>query len=234
VIAVPLLLGSLLVISRCGADPLGSAPRSSASPTVLASASPSPSPTVAPSPSVAARFRLTISVESAQYGKVISVPAGISCPGTCSATFAAGTVVSLQGVSTSPPPGYDMVWLDWTERCPGVGTTCEATMTSDQRFHAHFKLRPNSFQLTVLWSDGGVGRVTTTSQSISCGPTCITIQGAVGETVTLTVEVAGGGARFMGWSGGCTGSAPTCVITIPDSNVSVTANIQIPPPIPPP
>ncbi len=62
----------------------------------------------------AAPVRLTAAV--AGKGRVVSTPAGISCPRRCSATFAAGTNVRLRAVSSA---GYR--FAGWTGACRGTG-----------------------------------------------------------------------------------------------------------------
>jgi Divergent InlB B-repeat domain len=62
----------------------------------------------------AAPVRLTVAV--AGKGRVVSTPAGISCPRRCSATFAAGTNVRLRALSSA---GYR--FAGWTGACRGTG-----------------------------------------------------------------------------------------------------------------
>jgi hypothetical protein len=109
-----------------------------------------------------------------------------------------------------PPSGYDMTWMDWVEPCPGEGTTCETTVTSNQTFHATFRLRPSSFALQVTIV--GVGGIVTSSPSgIECGSTCLASFSA--GDVTLTA-VATEGYIFAGWSGGgCIGTG-SCTVSL--------------------
>lgn len=58
-------------------------------------------------------FRLAVSV--AGKGKVVSTPAGIACPGRCSATYTGGTTVRLR---TVPAKGYR--FAGWTGACRGT------------------------------------------------------------------------------------------------------------------
>ena len=181
-------------------------PSSEVSPSPEASESASPSPTASP----VEKFRLTVVITGAENGRLISIPAGINCPTKCSALFPAGTFVKMIPQAAEPPAGYDMTWMDWVEACPGEGTTCETTVTSNQTFHATFRLRPSSFalQVTIL---GAGGIVTSSPSGIECGSTCLASFSA--GDVTLTA-VAAEGYIFAGWSGGgCVGTG-SCTVSL--------------------
>jgi phospholipase C len=55
-------------------------------------------------------------------GRVISTPAGIDCPGRCTASFPAGTTVVL---TPAPEPG--ITFAGWSGPCTGMGT-CKLTL----------------------------------------------------------------------------------------------------------
>ena len=69
-------------------------------------------------------------------GTVTSSPAGINCPGTCSAPFSQGTTVSL---SETPASGWN--FLEWDGACMGNGG-CSVTMNANENVMATF------------WTDG--------------------------------------------------------------------------------
>jgi hypothetical protein len=81
---------------------------------------------------------------------------------------------------------------------------------------------PN-YPLTVTKAGTGQGTVTA-PPSLNCGPTCQTGY-ASGNVVTLTATQAAGSA-FASWSGGCTGTATTCQVTM-SSAKTVTATFNI-------
>ena len=58
----------------------------------------------------------------------------------------------------------------------------------------------------------GPGTVTSSPDGISCGTKCLA-SFARGSTVTLTAEPAIG-AIFLGWTGACSGSSRTCLVTM--------------------
>jgi hypothetical protein len=69
----------------------------------------------AAAPAVAAA-PATLAVVVVGSGGVVSKPAGIACPGTCTATFAAGTSVLL-----TPEPKSGSKFLRWGGSCTGTG-----------------------------------------------------------------------------------------------------------------
>ncbi|MFO0576442.1 MAG: FG-GAP-like repeat-containing protein [Polyangia bacterium] len=87
---------------------------------------------------------------------------------------------------------------------------------------------PATAQLTVS-SDNSLGRVTSDPAGIDCGTTCSTAV-PPGASVTLTAAPLGGtNATFLGWSGPCSGTQPTCTLTVNEST-TVTANWMRPTP----
>ncbi len=75
--------------------------------------------------------------------------------------------------------------------------------------------------LTVTRTGTGAGTVTSSPAGISCGQTCSAGFDA-GTTVTLTASAASG-SSFAEWSGACSGTSPTCTVTL-DAAKSVTAS----------
>ncbi|HTH66158.1 MAG TPA: hypothetical protein VL563_15860 [Gemmatimonadales bacterium] len=69
---------------------------------------------------------------------------------------------------------------------------------------------PAAYALSV--TKQGPGTVTSSPGGISCGATCSATYGA-GQQVRLTAT-PNNGARFYGWSGGCSGTALACTLTI--------------------
>jgi hypothetical protein len=75
---------------------------------------------------------------------------------------------------------------------------------------------------------GGNGTVTGTPNGefktfINCGSSC-SAKFQQGTAVTLTATPAAG-VNFTGWSGACSGLAPTCTVTI-NSDTKVQANFK--------
>ena len=225
-IACAALLIAVLLAPRSTPPIANTSPTPSES--ARASESPASSESASPSASTLEKYRLTVVMTGAENGNLISIPAGINCPTKCSALFPAGTFVKLIPQAGPPPAGYDMTWMDWVEPCPGEGTTCETTMSSNQTFHATFRLRPSSFGLHInLVGTAGIGGIVTSAPSgINCGATCSALFSA--GDVTLTA-VAAYGYEFLGWSGACTGTG-ACTVSLGAATdvppVEVTARFE--------
>ncbi|WP_240099081.1 InlB B-repeat-containing protein [Thermomonas flagellata] len=185
--ALPRLLPALLLLllSACGGGGGGSGSGSQPTP-------PPPTPT---------RHALNVSLSGS--GKVTSSPAGIDCGSTCSATFDAGTQVTL---TASPASGQ--TFTGWSGDCSGSATACTVAMTQARSVGAAFA--PARYALNVSLS--GSGKVTSSPAGIDCGSACSASFDA-GTSVTLTATPASGQV-FTGWSGDCSGSAPSCAVNM--------------------
>ncbi len=81
-------------------------------------------------------------------------------------------------------------------------------------------------RLSVTRDGLGVGSVTSAPVGINCGATCGAYF-AIGSSVTLTATAAAGSV-LTGWSGGCSGTSSTCVVTL-NAATSVTATFTVTP-----
>gem|GEM_PF-971538 len=133
---------------------------------------------------------LTVGKSGAGSGTVTSVPAGISCGASCSATFAPGTVVTLTAAANA---GSSFAgWSGDADCSDGV-----VTMNADKACVATFALQ--SYTLTVSKAGGGSGTVTSSPPGISCGAVCAASY-AENTSVALTASPEPG-SWFAGWSG---------------------------------
>lgn len=92
-----------------------------------------PPPPPPPPPPPASTHALTVTLVGAGTGTVTSTPAGISCPQTCTATFAPGTAVSLIAA-----PGLGASFGGWTGACRLAATVCALTTDQDKAVVAEF------------------------------------------------------------------------------------------------
>lgn len=77
-----------------------------------------------------AHVELKVAIDG--QGRMTSMPAGIDCPGTCSAAFAQGTVITLHA---APATGWH---LDaWSGACTG-NADCTVTLDAPRQAHALF------------------------------------------------------------------------------------------------
>jgi RHS repeat-associated protein len=140
---------------------------------------------------------LTVTRAGSGSGSITSSPSGITCGGTCTATYSSGTVVTL---TASAAGGSTFTgWSGDADCADGV-----VTMTAARSCTATFV---GSAVLTVSKTGSGGGTVTSDPGGISCGGTCSATY-LIGTGVTLTAS-ADAGSRFAGWSGACTNGAVT-------------------------
>ena len=118
---------------------------------------------------------LTVSKAGAGTGSVASVPAGIDCGATCSASFASGLTVLL-----SATPTGSGIFTGWGGACSGTGN-CSVTMNAAQSVAA-------TFTAGTL--------VTPINQAIS---------GATGSTQYFSVAVPAGASNLVIRTSGGTG-----------------------------
>src|SRR5262249_31254227 len=133
-------------------------------------------------------------------------------PGTVSAqpssannTYNIGTVVTLTAT-----PATNGLFSGWSGACSGTATTCSVTMDAAKSVTATFALKQFQLSLTPVGSG-----------TISAQPSSANNVYNAGTVVTLTTT-PGTGYLFSGWSGACSGAAPTCSVTM-DAAKSVTA-----------
>src|SRR5208282_1956169 len=154
-------------------------------------------------------------------GTVTSNPAGINCGSTCSASFTAGTQVTLTATATA-----NSSFAGWTGGgCSGTASTCTVTLNSSQQVTATFTAQAAPVALTVTLAGTGTGTVTSNPVGISCQPTC-SANFPANTQVTLTATAAAG-SRFAGWGGVCSGANSTCQLTLTVA-ASVTATFTPP------
>src|SRR5579872_7604362 len=82
----------------------------------------------------ATAYPLTVTLAGNSKGTVISTPAGINCPGTCSASFSSGTSVKL--VAT---PASGAFFAGWSGACKGTGN-CTVTMNAAKTVTATYNV----------------------------------------------------------------------------------------------
>ena len=166
---------------------------------------------------------LSVAVQVEGEGDVRSTPAGLDCGQTCSATFAAGVVVSL---APSAHPGS--LFAGWSGACAGLGACqvgpAEAASLSAAVHAAFVKLPPGRHGLTV--GVVGNGAVRSVPDGIDCGATCSASFDS-GTAFQLTA-LPGEGARFVGWAGACSGTGG-CTLTL-SADAQVSAAFE---PLPP-
>ena len=149
-------------------------------------------------------FVLTTSKTGAGSGTITSLPGGVNCGSDCSEAYLNNTTVTLTATAATGSK-----FTSWSGACSGTTTTCTVSMTAAKSVTATFV---PLYNLTVTRSGTGTGTVTSTPAGISCGTDCTEAYPA-NTSVTLKVAAASG-SRFTGWSGACTGTATSCVVSM--------------------
>ena len=148
-------------------------------------------------------------------GSVVSAPAGIDCGSVCGIDLPIGGGLML---TAAPAPGYRFGHWEG-DACDGSLPMCTAWVTSWTRTTAVFD-RATLVEVTL--GGTGSGSVTSAPAGITCGSGC-TATFDPGQSVTLTAAPEPG-SRFAGWSGACTGSAPTCTFATAVGTATVGAS----------
>jgi sugar lactone lactonase YvrE len=161
---------------------------------------------------------LTVVRQGTGSGSVVSAPAGIACGATCSASYEAGTIVTL---TATPEAGS--VFTGWNGGGCGGSGVCVVGMTGATLVMANFS---QIFTLTVAGAGTGAGTIASAPAGIACGATCAASY-ATGTMVTLT-GTASAGSIFSGWDGGGCSGTGGCVITL-TSATTVTATFSAAP-----
>lgn len=128
------------------------------------------------------------------------------CNATSCANFGSnGAVVALTANPSST------VFGGWTGACTGTQLTCSVTINGKTAVNAEFK---KVFTLSVGRSNPGTVTATPNGidRALNCGGNC-SAKFADGTAVTLTATPPAG-KTFVNWSNGCSGTSPTCTVTI--------------------
>jgi hypothetical protein len=141
--------------------------------------------------------------------------------GLCHTETLLGITCSFQSTPFGPNPNVAMAAVNDTSH-PLWGTIC-----------SFLGCKP---AINVTLSDPSAGTVTSDPKGINCGPSCnppgidcgssCTALFDSGTTVTLT-ETPSAGHIFVGWSGDCSGTAATCVLTIADDHDHLQRGYQV-------
>ena len=159
-------------------------------------------------------IQLSVQAAGAGVGTVSSNPAGINCGQACTASFSSGTQVTLNA-----SPAANSFFAGWSGACSGT-SVCKVTLTQNTSVMASFSASP---VLAVTLSGTGKGSVASNPSGISCGTTC-SADFAPNTQVTL-IATAAANSSFAGWTGGCSGTNPTCTVTL-NASQQVTANFS--------
>jgi hypothetical protein len=195
-----------------------------------------------PPPPPPPTYTVTIRAAAGSGGAGTVSGTGISCSittssqsGDCSETFPQGTQLSLTAAATGGGS-----FVGWSGACASAGTTATCTLTVSQNTSVDASFAPppppppSRYVVTVAAGTSGTGTGTVTASGIACTISAASQSGDCteereqGTQFTLTAT-ATGGSSFAGWSGGCSGTAATCTITVSQAT-TIRASFTAPPP----
>lgn len=171
---------------------------------------------------------LTVTPTGNGSGTVVSNPAGISCvslsgtaAGVCSASFRAGTAVTLAATSN-----VTSTFQGWAGACAGTAG-CQVTMNAATTVSSGFALV--NYAVTVTANGNGSGSVQSTPAGIACTVTAGVSSGTCtgnfpAATVVTLTPTSGASSSFGGWSGSCSGNGNCQLVT--DGAKPVTASFS--------
>jgi len=183
-------------------------------------------------------FPLTVAVSGSGSGVVTSTPVGISCPGTCSASFSSGTSVTLTEAAAA---GSE--FTGWSGACTGTGA-CSVAMTSAQSVTATFQaIAQTSTTLTVSSAQADVGSSVTFTANVAPASGTTTPTGTVtfnsgsvglgviqlvSGTATLTTSSLAAGsysvtAAYSGDANSASSSSTPVAVMMVDVSVAASA-----------
>lgn len=161
---------------------------------------------------------LTVSKSGSGGGRVTSIPAGINCGTSCSASFGTGLPVVL-----SAAPDTGSTFAGWSGCDTVTAAGCNVTLNAARNVTATFTATVVSQVLNVSRVGSGSGTLTSSPAAINCGSTCSASFNS-GTSVTLTATPSTGSV-FAGWIGDCSGTG-TCIVTMTQArNVTATFNV---------
>lgn len=144
---------------------------------------------------------LTAATAGNGAGSVTSDVGGLACPGTCSASIAYNTVVTLTATATGVSS-----FVGWSGACANATGPCRVTMNQAQSVTATFSA--GNQPLTATKS--GTGSGTLSFQPACTGAPCSYPY----RTVVTITESPSATSTFVGWTGDCTGAGTSCTVTM--------------------
>jgi hypothetical protein len=169
-------------------------------------------------------------------GQQLAVQISVSKP-----TALVGEDVTLKVVGTGTQQPVSARWTFGDNTPYGTGTAVSHHWDSAKTFQVsvtatfanrHTAMASLPFPVTVkrpVLKVAAAAGGTVSGAGIACPPTCAATFDP-GQSVTLTAK-PDAGSTFAGWSGGCTGAATTCTLTM-TADTTVTATFQKGVPIP--
>ena len=169
-------------------------------------------------------FGLSLTLSGTGAGTVSSSPAGITCPGTCSANFNSGTVVTLTETAAA-----GSTFAGWSGACSGTGT-CRVTMSAAKAVTATFN-SSSSPAVTLTPTSLNFGAVAT---GVTSPIKTVTLKNSGKATLTITaITITGTNSSDFPETTTCTSSlaaGAACIIKVqfrPSATGARSASVSI-------
>ena len=180
---------------------------------------------------------LTVTLAGTGLGTVASTPAGINCPGTCTASFAPNTVVTL-----TQTPGANSAFQGWGGACSGTGP-CQVTIYSVASVKATFtatsalptttavtsSLNPSTYGQKVTFTATASGKkgtptgtVTFYNNTTALGTQTLTNGTANLSTSTLAVGTSSISAVYSGDSNNAASTSPVISQAVNQASTTIS------------
>lgn len=157
-------------------------------------------------------FTLTVTETGAGSGTVMSTnpPDNILCPSTCSASFAAGTVVTLSATANS-----GSTFAGWSGACTATSGTCTVTMSQAQSVTAMFVTSGGGLTISTTTLPNGEVTLPYGAYVIATGGTPPYTYAVTTGTITSGLTLASTTGLISGVPAG--GTPSTFTVTATDS-----------------
>ncbi|HEY8212197.1 MAG TPA: choice-of-anchor D domain-containing protein [Myxococcaceae bacterium] len=180
---------------------------------------------VAVSPTGVGQQTFNVTVANSGTGSGTVTGGAINCGSTCTTQITAAAAAGA--ITLTAAPGQGSVFNGWTGACASQNpsTTCNLTVDADKSTGAAFDIQRFSLTPVVNALPGGGGSITSPDGPINCtSGSCTPVTYDYNTVVHLTAAAAAG-STFAGWSGDCSGTSPTCDVTMTQARAA-TANFR--------
>ena len=168
---------------------------------------------------VALALKPTIALTLNGGGSVVLASGGastVTCTSSCTQPMDPGSQLQLTAVAAS-----GTYFTAWGGDCGGTLNSCFLTMDASKTVSVNFAPK---LHVTVAVTGTGQGVIASSDGLLSCPPACVDSV-AGGALFTLTANPSSG-STFSGWSGACSGSQPSCTLTV-SASTSVGASFAV-------
>jgi hypothetical protein len=134
----------------------------------------------------------------------LATQTAVKCAASCSIPIDPGVLVEIDAIA-----GSGSALIGFTGDCTSTLSPCYLYVDASKAIAIAFAGKP---MLSVTVTGSGHGTVTSSDGQLSC-PTVCTDAVTAGSSLTLTAA-PDTSSSFGGWSGACSGTQPTCTLSV--------------------